>query len=240
MKLGAALILLVSVTVAGAPAVFALWEDSITVAATVSVADLSPVKADVKITPQNLNAGSSGDPLEAQISFSRGRCSHRDVDLNSITLRVFGDNDAVWVIGEITRNKNKLAVRFDRQEVLDLIGGFTGNKVTLEVRGEGPYACKFTGEDTIGYKPVVVESESISAPGGGAEQPAEDADEPDMTEGNETTDPGQPTTDEGSDTEQSGGDESGSESSSDGDGGGGSDSGSGGAGDSGSGGADSP
>lgn len=205
-RLGGSIIVSVGLVVVSTLAislVYSIWMDTLTTNATVSIADLSPVNADITITPQSLNADSSGSPLEAQISFGRGRCSHTGVHFDSITLRVYAGNYVVWPDREITRNKSKLIVRFDRQAVINLIGNHPGGEVTFELRGEGDYACEFAGTDTIGFLPVEVESESIGvqSDGSGATDETQV-----VSETNEPTDESgsdQPSTDDDAGTESS-------------------------------------
>ena len=140
--------------------------------------------ADIKITPQSLNAGSNGDQLQAQITLTGG-CSQEDIDFHSLTLGVLGGSGSVAPVAEIARNKNKLIARFDRQAVVDLIGNPGSEDVALEVRGNDVNGCRFSGTDTIKFIPGgggnnvdVDDGGTTTEPDGGSEheEPASDDD----------------------------------------------------------------
>ncbi len=139
------------------PVTFSLWSEDLSIDGTVETGEFPPVPADVKITPQTLNSVSEGSPLEAQITMLEYGCSVSEMIFGSITLRIEGNSSFIWANDEISRNKNKLIVRFDRQAVINLLGSYAGGEVTLEVRGEDPNSCEFVGTDTITYILVVAD-----------------------------------------------------------------------------------
>lgn len=200
------------------------WEKSALIEGRVTTADVMHADAEIKITPQSLNAGSNGDPIEVQMSFSRNRCSHRDVRFDSITLRVEDGSAAINPYREITRNKSKLIVRFDRQDVIDLVGYHSGDSVTIEVRGEGLYWCKFSGSDTLTFiqgdpEIISVSSEDGTGSGGDVVPESTGSDPVDGTETTETDGESgseQPSTDGDSVAESTSGDDASSGESSDG------------------------
>ncbi|HEX5166749.1 MAG TPA: hypothetical protein VFV93_15195 [Thermomicrobiales bacterium] len=163
--------------------------------------------ASVKITPQNLNAASNGPPLEAQLRLT-GACSQDDIVVSSITLGVAGEHRTIPRTGQVSRNPNKLIVRFDRQAVINLIGDYQGNTVTLVVRGRDATGCEFAGADTIGYKSATKGVDSGAGDGSQSNSDAGGGDEaPPPVEG----DGSEPTTDDTTTTDTTTTDQSGTD-----------------------------
>lgn len=117
----------------------------------VGIAQSPSSVATIKITPQRLNASSNGDPLDATISLTPYGCPQESIVFESITPRVLGGSAFLLPVDEISENKNKSKVRFDRQQVIAMLGGYHGRSITFEVRGEDQFGCQFTGTDTIGF-----------------------------------------------------------------------------------------
>lgn len=132
----------------------ALLRDEETIEFRVTTGSWGPIAATVDIDPDTLNPDSQGNHVMAYIELPDGY-DVADIDVGTVTLRVEGEEDSVPAelspteVGDHDEDGIPDAmVKFDRQTVLDLIDGTTGD-VTFVVSGELSGGATFEGSDTV-------------------------------------------------------------------------------------------
>jgi hypothetical protein len=105
---------------------------------------VEPLQSEIWFTPRTLNRSSQGTWVQVQLLFSE--ClDPRDVDTSSLRL-----NETVPIHHVVTRNRNKLIVKFDRAATLAVLP----NGEEVEVRVTGTLSGRaFLGRDHIRVLP---------------------------------------------------------------------------------------
>ncbi len=135
--------------------VYSVFSDSETISVSLGAStEFPPVPATIDIDPDTLNPDSQGNYVMAYIELPDG-FDVADIDVRTVTVRVEGEGDSVLAklspteVGDHDEDSiPDLMVKFDRQAVIDLIGGATG-VLTFVVAGELSSGRQFEGAATV-------------------------------------------------------------------------------------------